>query len=63
MFNFLEKIVEINPWKTKAIERRNENKNLKKDNKRLHDSRNKWKKIALKYKEQNEKLNYELKKN
>ena len=62
MFKFLQKIYDVNPWKTKAMKRREEIKNLKKENKRLKDSRNKWKAKASKFERQTIELNDELKK-
>jgi len=61
MFNFLQRI--NNSWRTKAKKRRLENKNLKKEIKRVKDSRNKWKEKAVRYKQENIELNKELKKN
>jgi len=63
MFKFLQKIDDVNPWKTKAKKRRLENKNLKKENKRLKDSRDEWREKATRFKRQTIELNNELKKN
>ena len=63
MLNFLSQDHNPNTWKTKAKTRRIENKNLKKEIRRLKDSRNKWKEKAEQYKQQNTELNKALKKN
>lgn len=62
MFNFIQKIRDVNPWKTKAKERRLENKNLKKEIKRLKNSRDQWKKKAAQLEIQNTELDDALKK-
>ena len=62
MFKFLQKIHDINPWKIKAKRRREEIKNLKKENKWLKESRDNWKAKASKFEKQTIELNNELKK-
>jgi hypothetical protein len=62
MFGFFNN-KNLNSWKQKAIERRLNIKNLKKEIKRIKKSRNKWKEDALKYKHQNNELTNIIKKN
>ena len=61
MFNFFKGVKNI--WKEKAKKRSQENKKFIKQIKRLKASRENWKKSAIKYKQLNENLNKELKKN